>query len=250
MENSIKITAMILGTVVVLALLGVYAFSQMSPSMSNTVSANGQATVKTTPDVVSVYFNVEAKGANATEAKDKNAEIVDELITALVKKGFERKQIETQNFNVYPNTQWINGQSVTSGFIATHSIRVELSTDDSDKIGDVIDAGVDAGAQISYINFELSQALQNQYKAQALNLATQDARTKAEAIASGLGKKLGRIVSTSTSDFNYSPWRLYDSAATASNGMEAAATAKLAATSIQPGQQEVYGSVSVVYKLA
>ncbi len=250
MENSIKITAMILGTVIVLSLLGVYLYSQMSPSMTNTVNANGQATVKVTPDVATVYFNVEAKAPTATEAKDKNAEIVDQVITALVKKGFERKQIETQNFNVYKDTQWINGQSVDKGYIATHSIRVELPTSDSDKIGSVIDAGVDAGAQISYINFELSQALQNQYKAQALNLATQDARVKAEAIASGLGKKLGRVVSTSTSDFNYQPWRLYDSAGASANGMETASMAKEAATNIQPGQQEVFGSVSVVYKLA
>ncbi len=112
--------------------------------------------------------------------------------------------------------------------------------------GEVIDAGVDKGAKVSYINFELSIAEQNKYKAQALELATQDAKTKAEAIASGLGKKLGKVVSVSSSDWGYSPWSLYR----ADVMTESAEEAKSAVTDIQPGEQSVTASVSVVYKIS
>jgi uncharacterized protein YggE len=187
---------------------------------------------------------VQTKGNDAKEAKDKNSEIVDKAITNLVKLGFERKDIITENFNVYPEYDWVNGQRIDKGYSATHSLKVQISTDKMEMIGDAIDAGVDAGAGISYINFELSMEKQNQYKAEALEAATLDAKTKAEAIASGLGKSLGRIVSVSTSDFGYSPWNIYYGAEMAS-----AADAKLATTSIQPGQQTVTARVSVLYRI-
>jgi predicted transposase YbfD/YdcC len=40
----------------------------------------------------------------------------------------------------------------------------------------VIDSGVDAGALLQYINFELSNDKQNEYKAQALREAGEDAK--------------------------------------------------------------------------
>jgi len=239
MEKSIQITLIIVAAFVVLALIGM---SQLSSQ--NTVTGNGQAQIKAMPDLVAVYFNVETKGETASEAKDKNSEIVDDMITAILKLGFERKDITTQNFNVYPNYNWKNGEQEIDGYIASHSLRLEMPTDDSDEIGEVIDAGIDAGAGISYINFELSQEKQNSYKAEALKLATEDAKIKAESIASGLGKELGRLVSVSSSNFDYYPWRLYD-AVGAANVEEA----KTATTNIQPGEQEISAAVIVVYKL-
>lgn len=126
-------------------------------------------------------------------------------------------------------------------------MKIELPTNNSEKIGQVIDAGVNAGAGISYINFELSQELQNQYKAQAMQLATEDAQTKAQAIATGLDKKLGRLVSVSTSDFGYSPWNLYTAKGVSIE--EDAGEAQTATTSITPSEQTIYGQVSVVFKL-
>ena len=100
---------------------------------------------------------------------------------------------------------------------------------------------------LSYINFELSTQKQNEYKAQALEMAGQDARTKAQAIASGLDKRLGKLVSVSTSDFSYQPWNIYSARADYSSGD--VAEAKLAATNIQPGSQEVNARINVVYKI-
>lgn len=246
MEKSVKITLMIVSTVIVLALIGVFAAMQLSPVSGHTINVNGNAQIEATPDIVSVYFNVQTRGTTAEEAKNKNSDIVDSVITNLVKLGFERKEITTQDYNIYPDYQWINNQRQDNGYVATHSIRLEMPTSDSGKIGSAIDAGVNAGAGISYINFELSPAKQNEYKAQALRLATEDARIKAESIASGLGKRLGSIQSVSDSGFNYNPWQLYANSDVAMSG---AAEAKAAATSIQPGDKTISAQVTVVYKI-
>lgn len=242
MDNSVKITLIIVAGILLLVLVGFMIYSYSHPG--NTVSVQGQSTVKAVPDLVSVYFNVESKADTAKEAKDANSEIVDNLIIGIVKLGFERADITTENFNVYPEYNYRSGNNEIIDYKAVHSIKVEMSTDRTDKIGDVIDAGVDAGAGISYINFELSQDKQNEYKTEALKQATEDARAKAEGIASGLGKRVGRLVSVSTSEFDYYPWRLYESGV----NMDAEA-AKAATTNIQPGEQDIYGKVSVSYKI-
>lgn len=242
-NNAIVMTSIIAGTIVLLALLGFYAFGG---SFGNTISGDGVATVKVTPDLVTVYFNVETNGTTSKIASDKNAEIVDDLILNLLSQGFERDQIQTTGFNIYPDTIWDGEKSVNNGYKAVHSLKVQMSSNDTGKIGDVVDAGVEAGAGVSYINFELSTELQNQYKAEALELAAEDARVKAQAVADGLGKRLGRLVSASESSFNYYPWALYESAGAASMD---ASSIKAATTNIVPGEQEISANVRATFKL-
>lgn len=244
MEKSVKITAIIAGTILVIALLGFVMFQSSKPAV--TVTASGTAEIKALPDLVTIYFNVQTEARTSQEANDNNSVIVDNLITAILKLGFERKDIVTENFNIYPQYDW-NGETQTlTGYQATHSIKVQLSASQMEKIGSVIDAGVNAGALISYINFELSLAKQNEYKAQALEQATEDAKSKVTSIALGTGKKLGKLISISDSSFNYYPWPLY---ASASGGTRDTASAKQAVTSIQPGQQTVSAQVSAVYEI-
>jgi uncharacterized protein YggE len=249
MESGVKIALIVSAAIILVALIGAYAFYQVIPHPynGNTISVNGNSVIKVTPDIVTVYFNVETNGTTAKEAKDANSLVTDNLITALVKEGFERKDIQTQSFNIYEDIRWENNKQKSYGYKASNQIKVELSTAQADKIGEVIDAGVDAGALLQWINFELSSVKQNEYKAQALKEAGQDAKTKATAIAEGLDKRLGDIVSISTSDWGYQPWNLYT--ANAGGMREDAVMAKQATTSIQPGTQEVSGYVSVVYEL-
>ena len=244
-ENSIIITSII--AVVVIAIALILVFTLRPSSAGNTVNVQGMATVKAMPDLVTVYFNVETKADTAVEAKDNNSIIVDQLIASLVALGFDRSEIVTENFNVYPNYEWTGREQKQDGYIATHSIKVELSTEESDKIGSVVDAGVDAGANINYINFELSSELQNQYKAEAMKLAAQDARIKAESVASGFGKNVGKLVNIQVNDFGYYPWNVYSSSGMGM--MEDAVMAKEAAVSITPGEREVSATVSAVYKI-
>lgn len=244
MEKSIKITLIIVSAVIFLALIAGYLIFQVMPT--NTVSANGEATIKAMPDLVSVYFSIQTEGKTAQEAKDENSEILENVVSELIKQGFERKEIVTENFNVYPEYNWINNKQQLIGYTSTRSLKLEIAIEDYEKIGEVIDAGVNAGALVNYINFELTQESQNMYKAEALKLSAEDAKTKAGAIAEGLGKKLGRLVSTSSSDFYYAPWNVYSSDLARA---EDVGLAKQAVIDIQPGERETSARISVTYKL-
>jgi len=244
LNKSVQITLIIAVAVVILAVIGIIYFN--SNSTANTIQVNGQASTKVSPDLISVYFNVDTKGSTSKLAEDANSAIVSKLKDNIIALGFKETDLTTDNYNIYPEYDYSNGQRLT-GYRATHSLRIEMSSEQKDKVSSVIDAGTNAGAGISYINFELSPSLQQSAKTQAIKNASDDAKVKAEAIASGFNKRLGRLVSVSLNEFNYSPWPIY---ASRDSGATGAAEAKTAVSSITPSNQEVSAYVTAVYKLS
>ena len=207
-------------------------------------SVTGQSTIKAMPDLVAVYFTSTGKASTSSEATEKNAELVDNLRTALIKKGFENKDIQTLNFNVYEDFDYNVYGTRSKGFVATQTIRVVMKTEDSSEIGKVIDAGVDASVPMAYINFELSQELENKYKAESIKVAAEDAKIKADSVAEGLDKKIKDLVSVSVNEFGYYPWKAYDNFAGATSEEMKSAT-----TNIQPSEQDISSSVTAVFKI-
>lgn len=238
MEKSVQITLIIVAGVLLSAIILTSSFS----GYTNTINADGYSEIEVMPDLVSVYFSVETQGATSKIAEDANSEISGKLETELLNRGFEKEEIQTVSFSIYPNYNWVGGKQNLNGYIAYHSIKIELDASESDKLGNIIDAATNSGALISSIDFELSQEKQNEYKAKALELAAEDAKIKAEATAKGLGKKVGRLVSVSASSFDYYPWNVY---------AESAGTKSLdeATASIQPSEQTISASVSAVFKI-
>ncbi len=241
MNKSVQITLIISGLVIILAIMGFYILK--SNSMTNTISVNGQGVEKVTPDLISVYFNVETVATTSEQADNENSLIVNKLKDSIVTLGFTEDEIKTENYNIYPDYNYKTGKN--DGYRAIHSLSIQFSTDEKDKTGEVIDAGTSAGAGISYINFELSQTLEQQYKSEAIKTAAEDARIKAESIAQGFDKRLGRLVSVSLDSFNYMPWRVYSSSGSA----EDTVMAKEAVTSITPSDREVSAYVTAIYKV-
>lgn len=244
-SNSVKIVLIISAAIIVLAIIGFSIFLKLTPG--NTITVNGQGTEKATPDMITIYFDVETKGQTSSEADSANTAIVSKLNSAITSLGFKDEDLKTDNYNIYPQYDYANGQKIT-GYIASHSLSIEFSVNDRDKIGSVIDAGANAGAGISYINFELSPALEQQYKAQAIKDAAADAGVKAEAMAAGFSKKIGALVSVNLDNFNYYPVRVYDSAVSGS-GASPESAKNAVSSSITPSSQDVTASVTAIYKL-
>lgn len=219
---------------------GVYLANKYSSE--RTVSATGMADMTVMPDKAIVYLLVQTSDVSAETAKNQNSEISSDVIIALKALGIADSDIETQNYNIYPQYNWSSGTNDIIGYTVSNEIKV--SSDDFENVGKIVDAAVDAGATINYINFDLSTEKQNDYKKLVLANASEDAREKAEAIASGLGKNLGSLISVSSSDYNYYPYPLYR--AEMASG---ASDLKAAVTDISPQKLEVTGSVTVVYAI-
>lgn len=237
MDRNTLIAVIIIGAVVLA--LGSTLFDRVLPSNEKTISSNGVATLKTMPDQASVNVRVDVLQPTAEAAKNKNAEITDKVEKAL-KNLVEDKDIQTENFNIYEEFDWSDGKQSPKGWRATHTLKI--ISKDFDDIGKIVDAAVNSGASgIDYINFEISDAKKSELKKQVLEMASKDAREKAEAIASGLNAKIGDVVSVTTSDYDYLPIPIYRA--------EAGIALEKAVTDINPRELEVTANVQVTFEL-
>jgi len=235
----VNLTAVIVTILVIAGAL--LTISLLSRGEERTINTSGNSRMSVFPDQASVSLLIQTSASSAEQAKNDNAAITDAVVSSLARIGIENKNIETENFNIYPEYGWVGSQQRLKGYVASNYIKV--TTKDFGIVGKTVDASVDAGALVNYINFELSSAKQNEYKTTVLAEASKDARTKAEAIAQGLGKKLGSVVSVSASDYNYIPYPLYRLEEAASVNV------KTIAMNIQPKSLDVSASVTVVYEI-
>lgn len=233
-------TAIIISLVVVAAVISTVVY--LFPRETNTVDSTGTAKMTVPPDKVVVYLQIETKATTAEEAKNNNADISSKVMTDLDTIGISKTDIETENYNIYQDCEWTQSGQKCKGFIANNNIKI--SSKDFTNVGKVVDAGVNAGALVSYINYELSTEKQNEYKKTVLSQAGQDAKSKAEAIAAGVGKKIGDLVSVSASDYNYIPYPLFARAESVGS-----ADAKQVATNLPAKSLEVTATVSAKYEL-
>lgn len=246
-NNAIIIASIIAGAVILIAVLAMFVFVPLVSTTSNVVTVEGTSTLKVLPDIVAVYFNIQTNGTTSSAANSANNVIYNNLESVLTAMGFNDSQIQTQSYSIYPNVIYnSNGRTTNNGYIASHSVKLEFSANDTDKLSAVIDAGANAGAGISTIDFELSTSLENQYKAQALELASQDAKAKADAVAAGFGKSAGTLVSVAVNNFNYMPYPVYSASA---SGVAEIGAAKAAVMNLAPATQDVTADVSATYKL-
>jgi uncharacterized protein YggE len=174
------------------------ATAQTATTRTPFIRASGEGVVTIKPDQAKVVLGVTTQGNTAEEATARNAEIVAAVLNDLRAALGASADIRTVGFNVYPNYRTPNpGQpSTIAGYTCTNSVEITMS--DTAGVGRIIDIGTKAGANtVSSVRFLLKDSQPS--RAQALRLATQQARTQAEAIAQGLGARVGRILAAADS---------------------------------------------------
>jgi len=240
-HDAIIITSIIAGVILIIALVAISTFGNPG---NDKMTVQGTSTIKVMPNIVSVHFKIFTKGITSSEASGANTKIYNKFENALINQGFSKKDMETENFNVRPNFYYENGKQKIDGFIASHLIRIQIPSNETSTISLVVDDGINAGAGINYINFELSPELQTKYKVVALEEASKDAKIKANAVAKGFGKSIGKLLEVKVDNYNYHPWMLYQ-ASNSANGAEA----RNAVASINPTNKDVTAIISATYKI-
>lgn len=211
--------------------------SSDTTTTQRTIAVVGTATIKAAPDEAVISLGVQTEAATAQGALTQNAERMTAVLQALVGQGIAKDDVATSYVSLYPiygNT----GMEIT-GYQAANQIDVTVR--DMDKVGPVIDASVDAGANLSNgISFRLSD--QNQGVNEALQAAVADARSKAETLAAAGDTQLGQVVTiTEMSSPSSVPPIYYERMAGAADGS--------VSTPIQPPTLETQVSVSVTWEL-
>jgi uncharacterized protein len=157
------------------------------------VRAVGTASASVKPDQVKVNVGVITVGATAQEAAQSNATQVEGVLNALKQILGSTGDLNTVSYSITPNYRYPQGQApVLTGYTATNN--VDVTTSDLSLIGRVIDAAGQAGANnVQGLRFAIKD--EDPVRQQVLGLAAKQARAHAQAIATGLGAKIGAVIS-------------------------------------------------------
>jgi uncharacterized protein YggE len=181
-----------LAALITLVLVGTLAAPASVIAGSSTVEATGEAELRLPPDQAVLSLGVTTEGPTARDAMEKNAELMTAVMAALASAGFTGKDVATQAVSLHPVMDYRpNEQPRIIGYRASNTVQV--TTKEPAFIGRALDAGVQAGANVS-AGLAFTLADPRTAETQALRLAVQDAHRRAAAMAEALGKKLSRVV--------------------------------------------------------
>jgi uncharacterized protein YggE len=195
---------------------------------AGTVTTTGHASVAAVPDQAQVSAGVQSRAATASDALSQDAVEMTKVIGALKAAG--GRDLQTQEVSLWPQTD--NDGNVT-GYTATNTV---TATSAIGRAGALVDAAVAAGAN-NVDGPTLSVSRTDALYRDALKKAVDDARAKAEALASAGGFTVGAVTRvTEGSEAQAPPFP-----------HAAFAAAATAATPVEPGKQDVTADVTVSF---
>ena len=227
---------------ILLALALLTGFAALADEAEMRVSGTG--TVYMQADRASASLGVNLTGEDLGELQQRANATVAAVVEALTEAGLDEKNISTNYIYISPRYDYSGDTERLVGYSINNSMTI--STEKIDNIGTYIDAAFAAGANtFDSINFSVSD--DSAARMQALELAVQDARQKAETIAAASGKKLGEIeeiVEGSHKDYYYN-----STSGVARNAIAESVAMDDAGTTVRAAQINVTASVQITYGL-
>lgn len=220
----------------------------VSAAEAATITVSGAGAVTAAPDMATIHLGVNTEAETAVEALARNNADIEAVLTALRELGIEDEDIRTQWFSIHQRLDWgrdWNEPPRVIGYNASNTVVVTVH--DLDLVGEVLGAGVAAGANAAHgVQFSVSNA--EELYLEALAIAAQNAQRKATVLARALGSAVTGIVSVHESSSFFAPvareaWSddmPMPMAADAAAGME---------VPVQPGELTVTARVQVVFTM-
>jgi uncharacterized protein YggE len=206
--------------------------SQQPGKDARQVTVVGAGQVKGTPDTLTANVSIEFTAPDVTTAMNQTSERQQAVITALVNAGVDRKDISTTQVSLQPQFSGPDSSAIT-GYRASNSIEVKIRELDSASraLALIVSTGGDA-TRINSVNYSIDD--DSQLVRDARGRAFNDAKDRAQQYAQLSGLKLGKVMSISES---------------AGPTPTPAPRAAVQAVPLEPGQQTVSFSVTVVWEL-
>jgi len=181
-------------------LLVVVPAATAAPSEPQTIIAVGYASEEIVPDHATVDIGVVTSDKVATKALKANNALMQRVLEAVKGLGVKESEMQTCEFSITPlhpklKDGYNEDESITLGYQVVNKLTISLT--ELDKVGVLIDAAVNAGANTSNnVSFDVKngQALEDKVLADAIK----DARHNAEVIAAAEHAKVGKMVSATT----------------------------------------------------
>jgi uncharacterized protein YggE len=226
------------------ALFGAYTMSTLAqgdqgsatqaPQRTLNVTGNGKAYL--TPDIAYVYIGVHTENKNVAEAVAANTSAAQKVAEALKALKIDPKDIQTSNFSITPQQQYDQNGKLT-GILYVVDNTVYVTVRDLSKLGDVLGAAVQAGANsINGVPFDASD--KSKALSEARKAAVADAAAQAKELAEAAGVSLGAVQTINVYG-SAMPMPLY----------EAKGVGGAAGVPVSPGQLVISVDVNIIYEI-
>lgn len=232
-----------------------------------TISVYGEGRAFATPDTAVFTYAVTERAETAEAASAAMTSSLNSIQTALIKAGVAAEDIKTESYNVYPQYEYrtdrveplpaaggiepafyppypVEGTEVLVGYEANqvNEVRVRNATNAGSLLALATENGADVVSQLGFVVWD-----ETAVQAEAQQLAIDDARNKAKALADQLGVRLGKIQGFyDESQVMYGQYAM-DAKMEMSVSDEAGATG--APASISVGQNEIFKRVSITFEI-
>ena len=177
------------------------AAAPVSAQADKTISVIGNGVVTMKPDMVNVQVGVMTERESINEALDTNTNAVVAIKDAILALGVEEADIKTEYYNMYSSQKsYRDSTAPADAYIYSINYGFSITLRNVDRLNEVLDAAIQNGANsINSVSYDSS--IKDTVIADARNLAIDDARSQAEAIAEKLGVTLKDVVSFSIPDY-------------------------------------------------
>jgi uncharacterized protein YggE len=181
--------------------------AQATEPTNRTINVTGTGKVTLVPDIAYVSIGVHTEGKDAAQAVAANTSQAQKVVDALEAFDIDAKDIQTTNFSIYPQQQYDNeGKPQGITYVVDNTVYVTLR--DIDKLGELLDAVVTAGANsINSIQFDVAD--REAALSEARKLAVEDGQKQAEELATAAGVTLGQVLTINSSSPS-APIPMYD----------------------------------------
>lgn len=199
------------------------------------VTVVGSGEVQGRPDTLSANVSIEATAPDVTAAMNQTSDRMQAVINALTNSGIDRNEIATTNVTLQPQYGGGDNPSIIA-YQASNSITVKIRNlnNASQTLGLIGTTGGDA-TRINSVSYAIDD--DSQLVKDARTRAFDDAKDRAEQYAQLAGLTLGKVISISESSGATPP---------TPTPMPRAA---MEAVPLEPGQQTVTFSVTVIWEL-
>ncbi len=228
--------------------LKAYSFLGSDITPASTVYVSGEGEVFAVPDTAQFTFTVSESADTVSAVQDAATKKTDAALAALKDLGIDETDIKTISYELHPKYVYepatclrypCNQKQVQQGFTLDQGVQVKVR--DLTKAGDALQAMTSAGVQnVSSLTFTIAD--DQAVKEEARKKAIDQAKAKAEQLASDLGVSLVRIVNFSENS-GPMPYAMDKLAAPAGAGEVASAP------SVPAGQNRIVSNVTITYEI-
>lgn len=195
----------------------------------------GNGSIYAEPNMANVMLGVETRGEELSVIQNNNATIINAIIELLLQLGLTRNDIQTANYAIRPEYDYVDGVQQFRGYIVTHILRLSIS--EISRVGEIIDRAVASGAnRVQGISFSIRN--EDEYVQTALIRALENATEKARALARSMNVAVETTPISIKEQIDL-PVPINRTFVQAEG---------LASTSIEPGQLEITAQVEAEFK--